>query len=447
MLEIEIKNKLKQFLKSSEAEILENLAKLIAIKSIFSNSQKKFALGMGVTQAFDFIVLLCKKDNLVYRNFDHYALEIKIGNGKKEIVILHHIDVVDATRKAKWLSDPFILKKSDRTIYGRGVNDNKGPLLYSYYMFKYLSHNEQFLNFLKQHDFQIKLVIGGAEETTWEGIEYYKSHLQREPYYSFSPDGNYPLVFLEKGILKLKLTKKVHNPLNVRIWSQKQWNFICNHIQMNANGFQKTFKSQLVKSRNPIRLQPNNALNNLFTEIKNNSDNNLNALISKIETLFANSFCGEKLGIKASGKYGENTIAITSINLNDNDLEIWIDIRFDNLINKQTIIQKIKNHKFNVLEFEHTSSHFVDPNSFFVQALSSTYQKLSKSISQPTFFSGKSYARAFKKSVAFGVSFPGEKPNSHLPNENQNLDSLILSTQIIAISILSLISGRSTNEV
>ena len=67
-----------------------------------------------------------------------YGLEIQIvkdamgyaqlGEGEDYIGVVGHLDVV-AAEGPGWLSPPFKLEEREGYFYGRGVLDNKGPIL------------------------------------------------------------------------------------------------------------------------------------------------------------------------------------------------------------------------------------------------------------------------------------------------------------------------------
>lgn len=50
------------------------------------------------------------------------------GSGKKPVLFLGHMDVVDA-RRDEWKSDPWVLTERDGALYGRGTVDNKYGIL------------------------------------------------------------------------------------------------------------------------------------------------------------------------------------------------------------------------------------------------------------------------------------------------------------------------------
>lgn len=53
---------------------------------------------------------------------------------RKKILFYGHYDVIPAeNRQGKWITDPFMMEGIDGYLYGRGVSDNKGPIMAAIY--------------------------------------------------------------------------------------------------------------------------------------------------------------------------------------------------------------------------------------------------------------------------------------------------------------------------
>ncbi|KAJ9144259.1 WD repeat-containing protein [Pleurostoma richardsiae] len=85
---------------------------------------------------------------------------------RKRILFYGHYDVVPAdTKKAsKWLTDPFQLKGTNGYLYGRGVSDNKGPIIAALYAVTDLMQSKQF-------DSDVIFLIEGEEESGSRGFQ------------------------------------------------------------------------------------------------------------------------------------------------------------------------------------------------------------------------------------------------------------------------------------
>lgn len=99
-------------------------------------------------------------------------------------------------RPAKWIHPPYGGVQENGRIYGRGSLDDKGPAVVALHAMKAVRDSQN----LKS---RFRLIVGLDEETG--AFRCMKRYLKMEeiPLYSFSPDGAFPLINAEKGILRL----------------------------------------------------------------------------------------------------------------------------------------------------------------------------------------------------------------------------------------------------
>ncbi len=215
------------YLKSNQENIINDIRSLVEIPSIRDESTTDInqPFGIEIRNAFDKLIQIAKDKDFVVKDFDGYAIHIEYGEGEEVVGVLNHIDVVPIYNKELWKSKPFKVCQKDNYLYGRGVNDNKGPLIGILYALLFLRE----LN--EKPKRKIRLIVGGAEETTWECMEHYFS-VNEQPKFAFSPDGNFPIVNGEKGILYFNLRKKIdkdkfrnHNLVDIK--SNKEDGFVC----------------------------------------------------------------------------------------------------------------------------------------------------------------------------------------------------------------------------
>jgi predicted dipeptidase len=123
----------------------------------------------------------------------------EIGEGNDLIGIMGHLDVVDAGRLEEWtVTGPFDPFEKDGCIYGRGTQDDKGPLVASLFAVKALM--DAGIKFNKR----VRFIFGTDEETLWRCINRYKQ-VEESPGMGFSPDARFPLIYAEKGLLQFTL--------------------------------------------------------------------------------------------------------------------------------------------------------------------------------------------------------------------------------------------------
>ncbi len=204
-------NKQSIFPKLSEKyqnELIENLKKFVAINSVYDETtvNENNPFGAGVSKALQFIEELARKDGFKVTNYANKIVEILIGEGEKNITIMAHADVVPAGTTG-WKQDPFKMTEKKGVLCGRGVADDKGPLLAAYYGLRTLVDNNMLGNY------QVRFLVGGNEESGSAGMIYYFEELKmKQPTYGFSPDAEYPLIFAEKGIVNFKVSDEFSVP-------------------------------------------------------------------------------------------------------------------------------------------------------------------------------------------------------------------------------------------
>lgn len=121
-------------------EMEQFLKELVAIPSVMNKVEINMPYGKHSAEILK--VFLKKAENLGFktRNIDNYAGTIDIGEGKPELGILCHLDVVDAGKG--WNYPPFELTKANGKLYGRGTTDDKGPAVSVLYGLKAAEETE-----------------------------------------------------------------------------------------------------------------------------------------------------------------------------------------------------------------------------------------------------------------------------------------------------------------
>lgn len=119
---------------------------------------------------------------------------LEYGEGKESVGVLVHLDVVPVSdhERPQWTHPPFSGRITDREVWGRGAQDNKGALASVLWGAKILMDNQA--TFKRK----LQIIIGTKEEKNFEGlIAYFKEFPQVKygPTFGFVPDG----VFISQG--------------------------------------------------------------------------------------------------------------------------------------------------------------------------------------------------------------------------------------------------------
>ena len=175
------------------------LQKLIKIKSVEGEKRDGMPFGEGPSLALNEFLAEANRLGFKTVNYDNYIGEVVFGDGDDEsgLSILAHLDVVPEGDLSAWSYPPYDLSFDGKYLYGRGVIDDKGPAVICLYA----------LNALKNEGFKpnrkIKLIVGTNEESGWGCIEHYKK-VAKFSCEGFTPDGEFPVIYAEKGICHIK---------------------------------------------------------------------------------------------------------------------------------------------------------------------------------------------------------------------------------------------------
>lgn len=178
-------------------EMLEDIVKTVSIQSAAGMPVEGMPYGEGPAKALNFCLELAKSFGLKTENFGNRAGHVEYGEGDGLVGVLAHVDVVPAGEG--WSVPPYGDTVKDGRIYGRGTMDDKGPAISAIYCLKALKD----LKITPKR--RIRVILGAAEETGSEDMAYYFAH-EELPDLAFTPDGEYPICNMEKGILQVRLS-------------------------------------------------------------------------------------------------------------------------------------------------------------------------------------------------------------------------------------------------
>ena len=380
-------------------------------------------------------------EELGFETFDceGYAGHIEYkGTGDELVGVLGHLDIVPAGDG--WDHPPFACEVHDGYMYGRGVLDDKGPVVACLYAMKKLKDE----GFTPSRS--IRLIMGCNEENGSTCVErYFKTETM--PDVAFSPDGDFPLIHCEKGIVwvivnfatDLKYFRNIQggdktNMVPAKATAIYSGDLTCEYFT--AKGLLaeecpshchccKTIKVTAV-GRNAHGSTPEkgvNAINKLLAvicEVEN--DVNLNYIFNT----FSQDIDGTAAKIKSTDeKSGALSMNFGTITSDNNNLQISLDVRYPISLTLQSIFDILEENAPDTLTFEAQNAQdglFVDPDSELVQTLMAIYRKHTGSTSPSIAIGGGTYARELKCGVAFGPMFEDEESTIHMPNERLKLE-------------------------
>ncbi|MFV0380796.1 MAG: Sapep family Mn(2+)-dependent dipeptidase [Breznakia sp.] len=440
----------KDHIKAYEEEFITDLKRLVACPSVRDENsiQKGAPFGKPIQKSFVAFKDIAQRCGLHISEFDGYAVHASNCESEDYIGVLGHLDVVDV-QKDLWNTHPFTLCEKSGVLYGRGVSDDKGPLLASLYALR-------ILNDLKLLKIPIRIIAGGAEETTWECMEYYFKH-NRQPLWAFSPDGNFPIVNGEKGIAQFALEFKGSKTKELKISCKEKINYDCydaeitlvskDYIQVktiakNAQSIrylgdriQIHYEGKKVLSRNPHK--GNNALFQFVEDFKEYPfrEKATIHLINFFKEILLYDVYGKQLDIYTKDEQmGETTVSVMAVAWNEDEHILLLDVRYVRGISLNNIKKQLMTlgqvYGFGVNIVKHKELLYVSEDSKLIKCLQSAYKKVMHEDPALLTKGGASYARVLKRGVVFGATFGEYQTNVHMENENIPRADLIRAMEI-----------------
>jgi succinyl-diaminopimelate desuccinylase len=440
---------------------VEDLKKLIAVKSVRGETKKDAPFGEGPKKVLEIALDIAKGMGFEVKNVDNYAGHVQFGENGKLYAVLGHLDVVPEGEG--WETDPYELNIKDGFLVGRGVADNKGPSLGALYALRIVKE----LGIEPKNT--VRVIFGTNEESGFGCMQYY---FQKEPYpdVAIVPDATFPLIYAEKGIInytfKLKLkTGNYHTRIlefkggtasnvvpqvcEVKIETEKvsEIEYVLKNFKpqngsniewkLSGNIFEiKTIGKPAHASTPQLGINAIGAMLEFlnYLDLEEDWKNAIGILYNKL----GKDYRGEGLGISGrNGISGELTCNLGVLSFEDDCLKAVINIRYPIFYNSDMMTFQIKEamKPFEVEVGKDSKPLYVPKESELVQMLLKVYREITGDYtSEPLTMGGGTYARAVPYGVAFGAGFPDD-PDSHVhqANERIKLDSILKFIKIYAI--------------
>jgi succinyl-diaminopimelate desuccinylase len=441
-------------------DMLESLSELIAIPSVLDEDARSdtHPFGPRATEALEKFLGTARKFGFRTSNIDNMTGYAEIGEGTL-FGVLAHLDVMPAGNAANWKNPPFEMVVEDGRVYGRGVSDDKGPAVSALYALKALSGSGVKLNR------RFRIIAGLDEESGFRCIERYKKS-EEIPEMSFSPDGMFPVVNGEKGILHF-IMKRGISAANVSrmpelsaVRGGDRFNIVPDKLELffrNASAgnlelllmpigstVENTGNGVLVRvhGKSSHAMEPQkgeNAIQKFLAEVQtlDFGPPELHSELLKLGALFKMETDGTSLGIASSDDVsGALTCNLAAISFEDGVLSIKGDIRYPVKTSGDFVIGGLEKSAGEAgwdLEIaRHSPPLFVPPDSVLVRTLLDAYEAVTGERGEPISIGGGTYCKALPNAVSFGATFPNDEDTAHRPNEYLPLDSMRVMTHIYA---------------
>ena len=409
-------------------EILADLGEIIAINSIADENSAVRPFGEGSAKALAWGEEKLKALGMTTRNFDNYAVRGDYCDGEEPVLgVLAHLDTVPVS--SNWSYPPFELTNKDGVLYGRGTIDDKGPATAVLWAVKAIRDMG-----LPMKNFRV--IFGGNEENGCTDMEYYEK-CESFPPMVFTPDGSFPVLNCEKGLVHMTFSAPFEDGEITSIKAGMALNAIPDHCIVCAGGEEVRYSGKSAHGSRPEN--GDNAVTKFLSGYEGD-----NTLLLGLKKLFPHGeFDGTACGMGFEDSIsGRMTCALTLLNTDSGRLCGGIDIRFPIDRSYAEISGIIKDAVtgigFTVDNCEGMEPHYVDENSDFVQALLRVYERVKGEKGCCIAEGGITYVHNTPGAVAFGAEFPWESNNMHGDDEHISLETFKLNLNMYANAIVEL---------
>lgn len=447
-------DKIFSYIDSHTEEMISDLRRLVKIPSVMGEPCEGAPFGKETARALSEMLDMCAEAGLSVRNIDGFVgtADFRPAEALPELGILCHLDVVP--EGSGWSFPPFDLTEKDGRLYGRGAIDDKGPAAAVLCAVKVLKANGVKL------EKNLRLIFGTNEENGSADLEYYRKK-EKLPEMLFTPDGSYPVINTEKGMLRISYKARVSD----KIVSVKGGNAVNAVPEYAEAVIGKTeiklpkmagisFSTEEIggkikisaKGKSAHASTPETGANAVTALLCAVSEMTGDSAVSAISEMFPyGENDGFSSGIKCSDKLsGGLTTVLSVVNCSDGVLEAKQDIRFPAKKTSGEILERLR-EKAAGLEMRAdmiSEPHHVPESSKLVRKLLEVYEQVTGEKGRCIAIGGGTYVHETEGGVAFGAEFPGEENNMHGADESISRESLVKNAKIFAAAICSLCGGE-----
>lgn len=457
--------KIDAYLEQQAGAMREALASLVEIPSFRTQAEAGAPYGPGPAAALRRGAQLAEKLGLCVRMVENVMVEADLGEASDpRLGILCHLDVVP--EGTGWTMPPYALTRRDGRLYGRGTIDDKGPAVAALYALAAIRALRLPLTA------PVRLLLGSDEENGSSDLALYKSKRNLPPML-FTPDGDYPIINIEKGMLRTAF-RAAYQPAGERrvLWLRagKAANAVPGQAEACVAGVSPAEAEQAAAAmgvsvscrEKPDGLclcfsgrgahastpeQGENALTGLLRLLCALPGMEQDGLWQRLKALHQLFPHGETDGAAAGlacreEQSGALTLAFSVLTCEEGELRGIVDIRFPLGETLSGITEKLvlalTRSGFAAKRIMGSEPHQVPQESPFVQTLLRVYTQQTGLPGYCTAIGGGTYVHGIPGGVAFGAMFPGEENHMHGADEFITEKNLLQNAKIMAHAVLAL---------
>lgn len=427
----------KQIIADNKKSFYHDLDQIISIRSVKDDSAQQAPFGTEPKRVLERALQLANSYGFKTRIVNDAVGYAQWGDDDENYIgVVGHLDVVP--EGDGWSYPPFSLSKDNGKLFGRGILDNKGPIMSCLYGLKLIKE----MGISNKRT--IRIIFGTDEENGSSDIPMYLKQ-EQPPFFGFTPDCKYPVVYGERGIVNYEIsTKFLKEELAVlgEFVGDQARDHVPDRLSVKVNGKEVKVTGKRAPTNAPEL--GNNAITLLSQEILSEKlvGGRLEKYFNWIVEALSGKHYGEGLGINFEDEdSGKLIMTPYQLRKKDNQLILSIAIRYPVSVEEDTVTDALNRHLFAdsrikiVRQIKSTNHPKDDPE---IQKLSKVYEEVTGLDGTPVTTTGATYARFMPNIVAFGPSFPGQKGIAHNKDEYMDESDLLMNMEIYMNAMLVL---------
>lgn len=420
-----------------QEQVIDKLKACIAIRSIEGEASPGMPYGKEVNRALEYMLDLATEMGFRTVNLDGYAGYAEYGEGDEMVAVLGHLDIVP--EGDGWTYPPYEGRIADGKIYGRGTTDDKGPLIAALFALKAVKDSG-----LKMKR-RIRVIFGTDEESGSRDMQRYKE-TEELPVMAFTPDADYPVIFSEKRLVNIRLSKDLAE-------DQGSWSLIsakggivvnqvpdCAKLVLQRKGEQICLEGKGKSAHGSTPVAGRNAIDNLMKQLTQHPvfselPEGLGDFAVFYMKYLYGRLDGSGFGIACySSELGRATFNVGLLDGDEEKIQLTLDCRFPASMEENHILRRIEDVAGEQnLHMEITKDKpglYVPKDHQLVKTLQKVYEEETGDSCEPIAIGGGTYAKTLPNTVAFGPIFPGQQNGIHEADEFISIEDLILDIKI-----------------
>ena len=450
--------KLNEYVLLKQDDMIKCLQENLQIASVQDESASDAPYGTSVKECLQHILSAANKLGFKTVNVDNHLGWCEYGEGEEMIAVLGHLDVVPAGDG--WTCDPFGGEIKDSKIWGRGTTDDKGPTIAALYALAALRDSQLPIRR------RVRLLFGCNEETGSADVKYYLNHGGEVPVMGFTPDGEYPVINGEKGIINATYSchyKQQGDLKLISIHGGTAPNVVpaaasakieCSKDMAKKLSLLKAPKVRFTSTDYGIFVEADGV--SAHGSTPGEGENAIGRLLLALDTLplcgkvaEAVHFLASHLGMETDGTSagialedsvsGKLTLNLGTLQADDGKMQLKINYRYP-VTKEYTDCAPILNQLFADAGFTldaevHKAKLYIPEDSQLVSTLLKVYKEQTGLDGRAKCIGGGTYAKMLPNTLAFGPIFPGDEVREHKPDEYIEISNLIKNAHIIAAAM------------